>query len=408
MSRFQKPIYLDYHSTTPVDAGVLEAMLPYFTEYYGNSSSRSHPLGWQASEAVEIARRQVCSLLDVPSEEIFFTSGSTEGLNMAIKGSAEASYSKGKHIISVATEHQAVLDPLMYLSTKGFEITLIPVDHQGMIDAEKLKAAIRPDTILVIAMWANNETGVIHDIPVIGKICNEHRIIFITDATQAVGKLNVNPKESGVDILVLSAHKFYGPKGTGAIWIRSKDKKNQLIPLLHGGGHESGMRAGTLNTPGIVGLGKACELMQTERDTEQVRIGRLRDLFEGRVQNELEGVTINGNITNRLSTVSNLKIDFTDSQAVMTKLRTRVAISSGSACSSANPAPSHVLTAMGLSESEAKSSFRISFGRQTTEEEVIVATTLFIEAINQYRSESPLWLMHKQGIDISQASQQEL
>ncbi len=376
-------------------------MLPFFTEHFGNPSSRSHPYGWQASEAIEIARKQVAVLLGVPAAEITFTSGSTEGLNMAIKGLSEALAHKGKHIISITTEHPSVLDPLDYLSHRGCKVSYLKVSDKGMIDVQQLANTIQSDTIMVIAMWANNETGVIHDIASIGQICKEKGIAFITDATQAIGKILIDPIRCGVDILVLSGHKIYGPKGTGAIWIHQNEKKLKPVPLLQGGGHEAGMRAGTLNTPGIVGFGKACQLINENLSVDMEHVHHLRNEFEKKVTSQVEEVKINGDIQHRLPTVSNLRIDFTDSQAVMTKLRTKLAISSGSACSSATPAPSHVLLAMGLTATQAKASYRISFGRMTTEEEMQEAAHLFIEAIHQYRSENPVWQMVKQGIDIS-------
>ncbi|MBK9981475.1 MAG: cysteine desulfurase [Saprospiraceae bacterium] len=400
MGKIQKPVYLDYHATTPVDLRVLETMLPYFTEYFGNPASRSHPYGWQASEAVEIARKQVSDLLSVHAQDIFFTSGSTEGLNMAIKGLAESLRYKGKHIISISTEHHAVLDPLHWLESKGYEITLLPVDTNGMIDYDQLKSSIRSDTIMVIVMWANNETGVLHDMKSIGEICRDKGVALVSDGTQAVGKVKVDPHEAGIDMLVLSAHKMYGPKGTGAIYMNTKEKKLKPEPLIHGGGHEMGFRSGTLNVPGIVGLGMASHLRQSNMDGDMERIKSLIDKFENKLLSTLEHVSVNGSLDHRLYTVSNLKVAKVDSQAVMTKLRTKLAISSGSACSSADPSPSHVLLAMGLSAEEAKGSFRISLGVPTTSAEMELGTKLLSEAILEYRSESPVWQMFKQGIEL--------
>ncbi len=401
MPDIQKPIYLDYHATTPVDPQVLEAMLPYFTTHFGNAASRSHPYGWQASEAVELARKQVADLLNVNSKDIIFTSGSTEGLNMAIKGLSESLQYKGKHIITVTTEHHAVLDPLDWITKKGFDVTRLPVDHLGMIDIEQLKSSIRNDTIMVVIMWANNETGVIHDMKVIGDICRKEGIPLVCDATQAVGKIKVNPIETGVDILVLAAHKMYGPKGTGAVYINQSEKKITPEPLIHGGGHEMGFRSGTLNVPGIVGLGMASHLRRQKMNEDSDRVGALRDQFEESILSNIEDVSVNGSLNNRLPTVSNLKVAMVDSQAIMTKLRTKLSISSGSACSSANPAPSHVLIAMGLTPGEAKGSFRISLGSPTTAEEIKLASKWLIAAIQEYRSESPVWQMYKQGIDVT-------
>lgn len=401
MPGLQQPVYLDYHATTPVDERVLAAMMPYFSEKFGNPASRSHPYGWQASEAVEMARARVANLISVKKEELYFTSGATEGLNMAIKGLAENLSAKGKHIITVSTEHHAVLDPLNWLSKKGYEIIKLQVDHFGLIDIEQLKNSIRNDTVMVIVMWANNETGVIQDIKSIGEICSKHGIAFVCDATQAAGKIPIVPKENEIDILVMSAHKMYGPKGSGAIFISKNEKKIKPDALIHGGGHEMGYRSGTLNVPGIVGLGAASELHNAISFTELSRMEILRNRFESIVISSVEEVEINGSSEHRLPTVSNLKVLHVDSQAVMTKLRTKIAISSGSACSSADPSPSHVLLSMGLSVAEAKASFRISLGWPTTEEEIEMAAGWLGEAINDYRIQSPVWQMFKQGINIS-------
>lgn len=395
----QAPIYLDYHATTPVDKDVLTAMLPYFSDRFGNAASRSHPFGWKAMEAVDISRHQVATLLHVEDKDIYFTSGATEGINFLLKGAAESFRSRGKHILSVATEHHAVLDTLEWLSQSGFEITLLPVDSEGKVDFDLLQASIRSDTIFVAAMWANNETGVIHEMATIGRICSNAGIPLICDATQAVGKLPVNPVEMGIDMLAFSGHKIYGPKGAGAVYINSH-LRPKPAPLLHGGGHENGLRSGTLNVPGIVGLGHACQLVHQSRVSDMDRIGKMRDEFENRVLAALDEVSINGSREHRLATVSNLRVRYTDSQAVMSAFRTRLAISSGSACSSADPAPSHVLRAMGLTEAEAKGSYRISLGRPTTITEIQAAADLFIGAINAYRSHSPVWSMHLKGIDV--------
>ena len=401
MSAPYKPIYLDYHATTPVDPRVLEAMLPWFTENFGNAASRSHSYGWQASEAVELARSQVAGLLKADPKDIVFTSGSTEGLNMAIKGIAESSGNIGKHIITISTEHHAVLDTVEWLGRKGYEITVLPVDYSGHIDLDTLKDSIRKDTIMVVAMWANNETGVVHPIKEIGLICSEDDVPLICDATQAAGKIEIDPVASEVDILTLSAHKLYGPKGVGAIYLNQKALRVKPGALIHGGGHERGFRSGTLNVPGIVGLGAAALLRQNNLVKDALRLERFRNHFEKSILSSLEEVTVNGDIEGRLPTVSNLKVTAVDSQAVMNRFRSKLAISSGSACSSANPEPSHVLLAMGLTASEAKGSFRISFGAPTTMDEVDKAAQILIEAIDTERSQSPLWQMFKQGIDIS-------
>lgn len=395
-----KPIYLDYHATTPVDPKVLEAMLPWFTEHFGNPASRSHPYGWQGSEAVEVAREQIARLINVQSKDIIFTSGATEGLNMAIKGLAESSGHTGKHIITVATEHHAVLDTVDWLRQQDYDITILPVDGYGILDPDQLKSAIRMDTIMAIVMWANNETGVIQDISNIGALCKESGIPLICDATQAVGKIDIDPLKNHLDILAISAHKLYGPKGTGAVWI-NPSMRVKPAALIHGGGHERGFRSGTLNVPGIVGFGVASELRLQQMHTDQLRIGKYRDQFEKAILSSLEEVTINGDQQNRLPTVSNLKVGFVDSQSVMTRFRSQLAISSGSACSSANPEPSHVLLGMGLRPVEAKGSFRISLGTPTTAGEVEQAARIMIEAIEAERAQSPVWQMFKQGIDLS-------
>lgn len=404
MESLRLPVYLDYHSTTPVDQRVVEAMLPFFTHHYGNAASRSHPYGWQASEAVELARSKVGQLINVNPKELFFTSGSTESLNMAIKGLAESLLHKGKHIVTVTTEHPAVLDPLKWLSKKGFQIEALPVNEFGMIDPDQLNDAIKDDTIMVVIMWANNETGVLHDVKGIGEICLKKNVAFICDATQAAGKVKINAAENAIDMLALSAHKIYGPKGVGALYVAKNSKKLHPAPLIHGGGHENGYRSGTLNVPGIVGLGKAAEICDQQSVDDMKKAGQLRDAFEKELLERCEYVEINGSIEHRLPTVSNIKVAHVDSQAVMTKLRTKIAIASGSACSSANPSPSHVLLAMGLSPAEAKGSLRISFGRATTNEEIKLAAGYLSGAINEYREQNPVWQMFKQGVDLSKGT----
>ncbi len=375
-------------------------MLPWFTENFGNPASRSHVFGWQASEAVEVARTQVAQLLEVNPKEIFFTSGSTEGLNMAIKGLAESSSHRGKHIISVATEHHAVIDPLKWLEKRGYTIDYLPVREDGLIELDMLKQAIRKDTLMVIVLWANNETGVIQDMGAIGAVCSEMGVPLVSDATQAFGKIAVEPKKCHVDIVSVSAHKIYGPKGIGALYI-NQSLKPKPDALIHGGGHEEGFRAGTLNVPGIVGLGEAAAICKESIDSSSGAIRAFRDHFEGTILKALEKVSINGHPKERLPSVSNIAVMGVDSQAVMSRFRTKLAISSGSACSSAHPAPSHVLLAMGLTAAEAKSSFRISFGTPTTKDEVDRAAQLFIDAINTERAISPIWQMIQEGIDLS-------
>jgi cysteine desulfurase len=397
----KRTIYLDYHATTPVEQHVLEAMLPYFCEHFGNPASRSHSFGWQASEAVEIARDQVASLIHAEPRDVIFTSGSTEGLNMIIKGLAEALNQSGKHIVTLATEHSAVLDPLMWLEKKGFEVTRLPVLSDGVLDVDFLREAIRKDTIMVIVMWANNETGVIQDMKKIGAICKEKGVVLISDATQAAGKIEINPADWGVDVISFSAHKMYGPKGVGAVWFNPGNKKVKPVALIHGGGHERGLRSGTLNVPGIVGFGAAAKQYMDHAAEEYARIKTLRDDFEKRILSSVEEVQVNGSVASRLPTVTNLKVKGVDSQAVMSRFRAWLAISSGSACSSANPEPSHVLLAMGLTPAEAKGSFRISFGRPSTTAEMVEAARMLGEAIGEERAQSPVWQMFKQGIALS-------
>ncbi len=394
------PVYLDYHATTPLDARVLESMLPWFTRDFGNPASRSHAYGWKASEAVEIARSQVADLLNTDSKSIIFTSGSTEGLNLAIKGLAETSGHIGKHIITVATEHHAVLDTVDWLNRKGYELSILPVDGNGILDIEHLRNTIRNDTIMVIVMWANNETGVVQDIKEIGLLCHQAGVPLVCDATQAAGKIDIDLVKIPVGMLAISAHKMYGPKGVGALYI-NPSMKVKPAALIHGGGHERGYRSGTLNVPGIVGLGSASALRKENLLGDQDRLLQLRDQFEKSILTALEEVSTNGHVCDRLHTVSNLKVRFVDSQAVMSRFRSDLAISSGSACSSANPEPSHVLLAMGLTPAEAKGSFRISLGIPTTLAEIEIASRIFIEAVEAERAQSPVWQMFKQGIDVS-------
>ena len=400
MSLPKTPVYLDYHATTPVDATVLESMLPWFTRDFGNPASRSHAYGWKASEAIEIARGQVADLLHADSKSIIFTSGSTEGLNMAIKGLAETSGQIGKHIITVATEHHAVLDTVDWLNRKGYELSILPVDGNGILDTEHLRNTIRNDTIMVLVMWANNETGVVQHIKEIGLLCHQAGVPLVCDATQAAGKISIDLAQIPVDILAISAHKMYGPKGVGALYI-NPSMKVKPAALIHGGGHERGYRSGTLNVPGIVGLGSASALRKENLLGDQDRLLQLRDQFEKSILTALEEVSANGHVCDRLHTVSNLKVRFVDSQAVMSRFRSDLAISSGSACSSANPEPSHVLLAMGLTPAEAKGSFRISLGVPTTLAEIEIAARIFIEAVEAERAQGPVWQMFKQGMDVS-------
>lgn len=392
--RSMKPIYLDYHATTPVAPEVLEEMLPWFSENFGNAASRSHPYGWKADEAVQVAREKVAKVLGVSAGELFFTSGATEGLNMAIKGLAEASGAKGRHLVTISTEHKAVLDSVVWLSKKGFEVTILPVGPDGMLDLDILQNSLRTDTIMAVVMWGNNETGVLHPIAEIGQICRNMKIPLICDATQALGKIHIRDVERHVDILCFSGHKVYGPKGVGGVYI-NKNLKPIPAPLIHGGGHERGHRSGTLNVPGIVGLGASATLCRERLLPNASHIASLRDHLESTVLSRLEDVKVNGQTNHRLPTVTNLTVAGVESQAVMSRFRAQLSISTGSACSSADPAPSHVLQAMGLSKEEAKSSFRFSLGWPTTRDEIDLAAEIFIKAVNEERSISPSWLLMK-------------
>jgi len=363
------PIYLDYNSTTPVDPRVLDAMLPYFTDKFGNAASRSHAFGWEGEEAVDIAREQVARLLGAETKEIVFTSGATEGDNLALKGVFEAYASKGNHIITVVTEHKAVLDSCHHLEKLGGEITWLPVDSEGLISLEELEAAIRPTTVLIAIMYANNEIGVIQPVKEISRIARKHNVLFFTDATQAVGKIPIDVNADGIDILTLSAHKIYGPKGIGAIYVRRRDPRVRLAAQMDGGGHERGMRSGTLNVPAIVGLGKACEYCGQEMEQEAARIAQLRDWLETGLL-AIEGAKLNGSRQFRLPHTTNISFPGVDGEALLAGLGKDVALSSGSACTSASMEPSYVLKALGVDDDLAHSSLRLGLGRFTTSAEI--------------------------------------
>ncbi|MBS1751197.1 MAG: IscS subfamily cysteine desulfurase [Bacteroidetes bacterium] len=367
--QLQLPIYLDNNATTPVDPEVLQAMLPYFTRHFGNAASRNHSFGWIAEEAVNIAREQTASLIGASTDEIIFTSGATEAVNLAIKGAFEMYSSRGKHIITCATEHKAVLDTCKHLEKRGATVTYLPVDESGIINLKILEKSIQKDTLLIAVMFANNETGVIQPIETIGKIAKERGILFFSDATQVVGKIPVNVEKYGIDLLCLSAHKIYGPKGSGALYVRRKDPRVRLIPQTDGGGHEKGMRSGTLNVPGIVALGKACEICKLKMDTEALHINTLRNKLEAGLTT-LQHIYINGANTQRLPNVTNISFDQIKGNGLLTEISKTIAVSSGSACTSANPEPSYVLKAMGVSNELAKNSIRFGLGRFTTEEDI--------------------------------------
>ncbi len=363
------PIYLDYNATTPCDSRVAEAMMPFFTRYFGNAASRNHSFGWQAEEAVEIAREQVAGLVGASPKEIVFTSGATEATNLAIKGVAEAYAPRGRHIITTATEHKAVLDTCAHLEQLGYDVTVVPVDSDGLPNVVELESAIRSDTILIAVMYANNETGVINPIKEIGMLAKKHGVLFFTDATQAAGKIPVHVLEDNVDLLALSAHKMYGPKGVGALYVRRRDPRVRLTAQIDGGGHERGMRSGTLNVAGIVGFGKACSVAATEMGDEATRLLQLRNQLEAALLS-LPDTSVNGHRDQRLPHVLNISFGDRDGQALLGKLNRTMAVSSGSACMSASMEPSYVLRAMGVEDNRAYASIRFSLGKNTTGDEI--------------------------------------
>lgn len=384
-----RPIYLDCQATTPVDERVLEAMLPYFTEHFGNPSSISHVYGWEAEAAVKQAREILAAAINATPEEIIFTSGATEANNLAIKGVAEAYFQKGQHIITVSTEHSAILDPCKYLKTLGFDITILPVQKSGLIDLSELEKAFRPDTILVSVMAANNEIGVLQPLAEIGEMCRDAGVLFHTDAAQAIGKIPLDIQAMKIDLMSLTAHKVYGPKGIGALYVRRRNPRVQLAPQQHGGGHERGMRSGTLYTPQIVGFGKAVEIALLEQATENQRLTQLRQKLWEQLSG-LEGIHLNGHPTQRLAGNLNISVEQVDGAALLLGLQPVMAVSSGSACSSATTAPSHVLTALGHSERLAYASIRFGIGRFNTTEEIDSVATHAIATIQSLRRQALL------------------
>ena len=384
------PVYFDNHATTPVDPRVLEAMLPYFTEKFGNAASRNHEFGWRAEEAVENARAQIARLINAHPKEIVFTSGATESDNLAVKGVAETHRPKGNHIVTQVTEHKAVLDSCKRLESSGYEITYLPVDRDGLIDPDDLAKAIKPKTIFISIMYANNEIGVIQPIAQIGKIAKKHNVLFHVDAVQAIGKIPVDVQKDGIDLLSISAHKLYGPKGVGALYVRRKNPRVQLAPMIDGGGHERGVRSGTLNVPGIVGLGKACELCQKEMAAEAVRLGKMRDKLKNVLESSLDNTAINGSLTHRLPNNLNISFAYVEGESLLMGIND-VAVSSGSACTSAAIEPSYVLRALGVSDDLAHSSIRFGLGRFNTEEEVDYVAARVIETVKRLRELSPLY-----------------
>jgi cysteine desulfurase len=394
------PIYMDNHATTPVDPRVVEAMLPYFNDRFGNAASRNHSFGWTAEEAVENARGQIAALVGANPKEIIFTSGATESNNLAIKGAAWMYREKGNHIITQVTEHKAVLDTCKRLEKEGYEVTYLPVQKDGRIDLDELRRAITPKTILISIMYANNEIGVLQPIAEIGKIAKEKGIFFHTDGVQAAGKVPVDVNKDGIDLMSMTAHKIYGPKGVGALYVRRKNPRVQLAAIIDGGGHERGMRSGTLNVPGIVGFGKACQICKDEMAQESERITRLRDRLKDRALSQLDEVFINGSMVHRLPNNINISFAYVEGESLLMGIND-VAVSSGSACTSATLEPSYVLKALGVGEDLAHTSIRFGLGRFNNEEEVDYVVDRVVETVRRLRELSPLYEMAKEGVDLS-------
>jgi cysteine desulfurase len=393
------PIYLDNNATTRTDPRVVEAMLPFFTEDFGNAASRNHAFGWKAEEAVDQAREQVAAIIGAGGKEIIFTSGATESNNLAIKGVASMYKPRGNHIITVLTEHKAVIDPCKRLERDGYQVTFLPVDKYGQVSAEQVAEAITDKTILVSVMGTNNEIGTTQPLAAIGKVCKARGVLFHSDCVQAVGKIPVDVEEMGIDLLSLSAHKIYGPKGIGALYVRKKGPRVKLDPIFDGGGHERGMRSGTLAVPLIVGLGVACDLARKELPQEAIRLTRLREKLKTGILSQLEEVYLNGHPTERQPGNLNLSFAFVEGEGLMMGVK-ELAVSSGSACTSASLEPSYVLKALGLGDELAHSSIRFGIGRFNTEEEIDYTITSMVKAVTHLRDMSPLYEMHKQGIDL--------
>jgi cysteine desulfurase len=393
------PIYLDNNATTPLDPRVLEAMMPYLTDVFGNAASRNHPFGWAAEEGVDYAREQISQLINCDPKEIIFTSGATESDNLGIKGVFEMYSQRGNHIITATTEHKAVLDTCKHIEKLGGKVTYLPVNEQGLISLDELEAAMTPQTILVTIMYGNNETGTIQPIREIAAIAHKHGALFMTDGTQAVGKIPVDVQADGIDLMAFTAHKMYGPKGVGALYVRRKNPRVKVTAQMDGGGHERGMRSGTLNVPGIVGLGKACELARLEMAADAERLSKLRDQLEKELLT-LEESYVNGSVERRLPHVANISFKYVEGEGLMMGVKD-LAVSSGSACTSASLEPSYVLKALGLSDDLAHSSLRFGLSRFTTDEQIAYAINHVKEAVTKLREMSPLWEMHKEGIDLN-------
>jgi cysteine desulfurase len=397
------PIYMDNHATTPVDPRVFDAMKPYFTEHFGNAASRNHSFGWEAEEAVEKARKQIADLIGATAKEIVFTSGATESNNLALKGAAEMYAEKGNHIITVATEHKAVLDTCKHLEKHGIRVTYLPVKQDGLVDLDMLRDAITDKTILISVMYASNEIGVIQPVAEIGKIAHERGVLFHSDAVQAVGKVSVNVLKDNIDIMSLTAHKLYGPKGVGALYVRRKSPRVQLAAQMDGGGHERGMRSGTLNVPGIAGFGEACEIARREMPEESARLRALRDKLRTKLESELDEVYINGTMESRLPHNLNISFAYVEGESLLMGIND-VAVSSGSACTSATLEPSYVLKALGAGDDLAHSSIRFGLGRFNTEEEVDYVGSKVVDVVKKLRELSPLYEMAKEGIDLTKVA----
>ncbi len=393
-------VYLDNNATTPVDPRVVDTMVPYFHQMPGNAASRNHPFGWEAEEAVDYAREQLAKLIGADPKEIIFTSGATESDNLAIKGVFEMYARKGNHIITLQTEHKAVLDTCKVVEKKGGEVTYLQVERNGLIDLAKLEAAIKPNTILISIMYANNETGVIQPMKEIGELCAKHGVLFMSDATQAVGKIPLDVKELGIHLMAFTAHKMYGPKGVGALYVSRKKPRVKVTAQMDGGGHERGMRSGTLNVPGIVGFGKAAEIALLDMEKDTARLSKLRDKLEKALMANLEEVYINGTPDSRMPHVTNLSFKHVEGEGLMMTFNQNIAVSSGSACTSASLEPSYVLKALGLGDDLAHSSIRFSLGRFTSEEDVDYTVEALTKGVSHMRDLSPIWEMYKEGIDL--------
>ena len=394
------PIYLDHNATTPCDPRVVEAMIPYFTNAFGNAASRNHQFGWVAEEAVDNAREEVAKLIGADPKEIIFTSGATEGDNLALKGVFEMYASKGNHIITCNIEHKAVLDTCKHIEKEGGEVTYLKVKDNGLIDLAELEAAIKPNTILIAIMYANNEIGTVMPMKEFSAIAKKKGILVFSDATQAVGKIRVDVNKYGIDLLAFSAHKMYGPKGVGALYVRRKNPRVKVTAQIDGGGHERGMRSGTLNVPGIVGFGKACEIARTEMAEETERVSKLRDKLQNALL-QVEESYLNGDKEHKLPHVTNISFKYVEGEGLMMGFNKNIAVSSGSACTSASLEPSYVLKALGLGDDLAHSSLRFGLGRFTTEDQIDYTIEQVTNTVNKLREMSPLWEMYKEGIDLN-------